>query len=237
MLTPTTEGPNPAPNTPTKKRRDQLPTSEVALAALATQAAAAWVANAELPPLLWLPKAEFTARAAAYAQGRDAADAAGDQRTPQARRLQELDQLLDKGLKYVKAYLAEAHDNDEGRAYYPEFGIVRENKTYGLPKARPERVKSLQKLLLALKAHNLDKQKYGTAHWQPLAQEYAQLVQASTDTAGQRSTKVSGKDQDEQQVRRALRALVHHLRANYPDTFEAQLRGFGFQKEKLLAKD
>lgn len=202
----------------------------MALSVLATTAADAWTTSA-LPPLLWLSKAEFTALTAAYAQGRDAADAAGDQRTPQSTRLKQLDKLFDKNLRYVKGYLAEAHDEDEGRSYYPEFGITRENKTYVLPRARAERVKALNKLLLALKAHDLDKKKYGTALWQPLVQEYAELVQASTDTAGQRSAKVSGKDQHEAQVRKALRALIHHLKANYPDTFEAQLRLFGFQKE------
>jgi hypothetical protein len=231
MLTPTTEGANAAPQQTTIRRTSQLPASDVALAALVTQAAAAWTAS-ELPALLWLPKADFAALAAAYAQGRDAADAAGDQRAPQSQRLKQLDTLLDKNLRYVKSYLAEAHDEDEGRSYYPEFGIVRENKTYGLPKARAERVKALQKLLLALPAHDLGKKKYGTAFWQPLAQEYAQLVQASTESAGQRSAKVSGKDQHEAQVRQALRALIHHLKANYPDTFEAQLRAFGFQKER-----
>ncbi|MBT9392962.1 hypothetical protein KLP40_07295 [Hymenobacter sp. NST-14] len=230
MLTPTTEGPNAAPQPSTIQRTSQLPASDVALSALATKAAEAWTTSA-LPPLLWLSKAEFTTLAAAYAQGRDAADAAGDQRTPQSQRLQQLDKLLDKHLRYVKGYLAEAHDEDEGRSYYPEFGITRENKAYSLPRARAERVKALNKLLLALVNHNLDKQKYGTAFWQPLAQEYTQLVQASTESAGQRSAKVSNKDQHEAQVRRALRALIHHLKANYPDTYQAQLRAFGFQKE------
>ena len=32
-------------------------------------------------------------------------------------------------------------------------------------------------------------------------------------------------------LRRALRALVHHLKANYPDTAEARLRAFGCRKE------
>lgn len=230
MLTPTTEGPNTAPKKTTIQRTSQLPASDVALSALATTAADAWTASA-LPPLLWLSKADFTALAASYAQGRDAADAAGDQRTPQSQRLQQLDKLFDKHLRYVKGYLAEAHDEDEGRSYYPEFGITRENKVYSLPRARAERVKALDKLLKALKAHDLDKKKYGTALWQPLVQEYAQLVQASAESAGQRSAKVSGKDQHEAQVRQALRALIHHLKANYPDTVAAQLRAFGFQKE------
>ena len=50
-------------------------------------------------------------------------------------------------------------------------------------------------------------------------------------TSGQRSGAVSQKDQGEAQVRKALRALIHHVKANFPDTWEAELRGFGFQKE------
>lgn len=220
-----------APGTPKPIRRtSQLPDAEVALAALATTVSAAWQTS-ELPDLLWLTKADLAAQAASFAAHRDAAETAGDTRTPQSKRLQALDKQLDKGLQFVKAYLAEEHDADEGRAYYPEFGIEKASGSYRLPTVRAERVKALDKLLAALKTHDFGKKKYGTAYWQPLATEYAQLVQASTATAGQRSGKVSAKGQGELQLRRALRALIHHIKANYPDTFEAQLRTFGFQKE------
>ncbi|QNH62618.1 hypothetical protein [Hymenobacter sediminicola] len=212
------------------RRTNQLPASEVALATLATTVAGAWQTS-ELPDLLWLSKEDLAAQAANFAQHRDAADAAGDTRTPQAKRLQALDKQVAKGLPFVKNYLAEEHEENEGRAYYPEFGIEKVDRKYTLPAARAERVKALGKLLLALKAHGFDKKKYGTAFWQPLATEYAQLVQDSTATAGERSSKVSAKGQGEQLLRKALGALIHHIKANYPDTFAAQLRAFGFQKE------
>lgn len=210
------------------RRRSQLPDSEVALAALATTVAKAWQAS-ELPELLWLTKADLAAQAEAFAQHRDAADAAGDARTPQSRRLKTLDTLLNAGLRYVKGYLAEAHDDET--AYYGEFGIEKANKKYGLPVGRSERVKAVIKLLAALEAHDFDKKKYGTAHWQPLLTEYKELVEQTTKTTGQRSGKVSSKSQVKKNVRKALQALIHHIKANYPDTFEAQLRAFGFQKE------
>ncbi|TGE27702.1 hypothetical protein [Hymenobacter metallicola] len=209
-------------------RASQLPTSAIALAEVATNAAKAWQAS-ELPALLWLTKADFAAQAAAFADSRDKADAAGDARTPQAKRLKALDKMLDKSLTYVKGYLAEA--NDDKTAYYGEFGIDKMGKNYRLPMARTERVKALDKLLLALKAHKFDKNKYGTAHWEPLVEEYKELVKDSTAATGQRSGKVSAKDQGEEQVRKALRALIHHIKAQFPDTFEAKLREFGFQKE------
>lgn len=212
------------------RRTSQLPSSEVALATLATTVAGAWQTS-ELPDLLWLSKADLAAQAADFAQHRDAADAAGDARAPQAKRLQALDKQFAKGLPFVKNYLAEEHEEDEGRAYYAEFGIEKEGGKYTLPAARAERVKAVQKLLTALKTHGFDKKKFGTAFWQPLTTEYAQLVQASTATAGERSSKVSAKSQGEQQLRKALGALIHHIKANFPDTFAAQLREFGFQKE------
>ncbi|TGE21284.1 hypothetical protein E5K00_13400 [Hymenobacter aquaticus] len=218
----------PAKPVKSAKRANQLPTNAIALAEVATNAAKAWQSS-ELPGLLWLTKADFASQAAAFADSRDEADAAGDARTPQSKRLKTLDTLLDKSLRYVKGYLAEA--NDDKTAYYGEFGIEKSGSTYRLPKARPERVKALGKLLKALKAHKFDKNKYGTAHWEPLVTEYKQLVQDSTDTSGERSGKVSTKDQGEEQVRKALRALIHHIKAQFPDTFEAKLREFGFQKE------
>ena len=226
MSTPTT--PAPAGTPKPIRRTSQLPETGVALAVLATTVAGAWQAS-ELPALLWLSKADLTTQAADFAKHRDDADMAGDQRTPQAQRLQALDKQLNKHLKFVKSYLAEAHEEDKGRAHYGEFGI--ETKRYTLPAARPERVKALGKLLAALKAHDFDKKKFGTAFWQPLATEYAALVQESTATAGERSSKVSAKGQGELQLRKALGALIHHIKANYPDTFAAQLRTFGFQKE------
>ncbi|MBT9393170.1 hypothetical protein KLP40_08335 [Hymenobacter sp. NST-14] len=212
------------------RRTSQLPASEVALAALATTVAGVWQTS-ELPDLLWLRKEDLAAQAADFARHRAAAEAASDQRTPQARRLQALDKELARGLSFVKNYLAEEHEENEGRAYYPEFGLVKEGGKYTLPAARAERLTALSKLLRALKTHGFDQKKYGTAFWQPLTQEYARLVQESTATAGERSRQVSAKGQGELQLRKALGALIHHLKAHYPDTFAAQLRAFGFQKE------
>ncbi|RYU81008.1 hypothetical protein [Hymenobacter persicinus] len=217
-----------APTKKSVKRANQLPDTALALSAVATTAAGAWT-NADLPGLLWLSKAEFSTAAGAFATACAAADAAGDARSPQSARLRALDKLLDKGLGFVKGYLHE--DKDDETAYYGDFGIEKLNKNYRLPKGRTERVVALGKLQAALVKYKYDKKKYGTAYWAPLATEYAALVQQSTGTAGERSGKVSDKVQGEQKLRKALRALIHHLKANYPDTFEAKLREFGFQKE------
>ncbi|TYZ08934.1 hypothetical protein FY528_12020 [Hymenobacter lutimineralis] len=225
---PASVAPSPTPAPKPVRRAKQLPDVALALSALATTAASKWQGD-ELPALLWLTKTDFAAQAAAFASACTAAEAAGDTRTPQAARLKALDTLLDKGLGFVKNYLEEEYENP--KAYYPEFGIEKFNKGYRLPKDRTERAAALTKLLAALVKYKFDKKKYGTAFWQPLATEYASLVSASTEAAGSRSGKVSTKVQGEEKVRKALRALIHHLKANYPDSFEARLREYGFQKE------
>ncbi|RTQ48520.1 hypothetical protein EJV47_16240 [Hymenobacter gummosus] len=219
-----------APTTKTVRRTAQLPTKAVPLGILATTVAGKWQAS-PLPPLLWLSKDDFAAQVAVFVASHKEADAAGNARSPQTKRLKALDKQFDSGLRYVKGYLEEEYDDHEG--YYGEFGIEKVGKKYVLPLSRPERVEALSKLLAALRKHKFDKKKYGVAYWQPLYDEYAPLVAATTETTGQRSGKVSQKDQGAAQVRKGLRSIIHHVKANYPDTWEAELRGFGFQKESF----
>ena len=219
--------------TPAKARKkDVLPTSQLALATLGTAAAKAWPA-AELPALLFVTKAAFAAQAAAYAASLGTADGAGDGLSPQSKRMKTLDKLITKNLNFVKGYLAEDHDEDGGEAFYAEFGIVREGKNFRLPAARTARALALGKLVAGLAAHQYDKKKFGTAFWQPIATEYAELAQASGEMRGAASEAVGQKNVLEEPLRVALRSLAGSIKANYPDedTQRGVLRAFGFQKE------
>ena len=220
----------PTPAKPNKKER--LPTSQLALATLGTAAAKAWLTS-ELPALLFVSKAAFTAQAAAYAASLDTADGAGDGLSPQSKRLKTLDKLISKNLGFVKGYLAEDHDVDGGEAYYAEFGIVREGKNFRLPAAHTARAGALGKLVAALTAHKYDKKKFGLALWQPIATEYAQLAKDSSEMRGTASKAVGQKNTLEAPLRVALGSLMLSIEANYPDedTQRGVLRAFGFQKE------
>lgn len=230
-MSPTTpDASAPTPAKPNKKER--LPTSQLALATLGTAAAKAWLVS-ELPALLFVSKAAFTAQAAAYAASLDTADGAGDGLSPQSKRLKTLDKLISKNLGFVKGYLAEDHDVDGGEAYYAEFGIVREGKNFRLPAAHTARAGALGKLVAALTAHKYDKKKFGVAFWQPIATEYAQLAKDSSEMRGTASKAVGQKNTLEAPLRVALGSLVLSIEANYPDedTQRGVLRAFGFQKE------
>ncbi|MDQ2771843.1 MAG: hypothetical protein M3Y54_15245 [Bacteroidota bacterium] len=111
---------------------------------------------------------------------------------------------------------------------------MREGKNFRLPTARTARAGALAKLVAALTAHKYDKRKFGTAFWQPIATEYAQLAKDSGELRGTASEAVGQKNALEAPLRVVLRALVLSIKANYPDV-DAQrgvLRAFGFQKER-----
>ena len=215
-----------------RNKKERLPTSELPLATLGQAAAKAWTTS-PLPALLFVSKAAFVGQAQAYFDSVGTADGAGDGLGPQAKRMKTLDKVVAKNLGFVKGYLAEDHDADGGESFYAEFGIVREGKNFRLPAARPARALALGKLVAALAAHKYDKRKFGVAFWQPIATEYAALVEAVGKTHGSASEAVGQKNALEAPLRTVLSALVLSIKANYPDVDEQKgvLRAFGFQKE------
>lgn len=222
------QAPDPSGNAPTYT--PNLPFGQLELGTLALNAAKAWQAS-ELGDLLWKTKAAFLTQAKAYVDSLDTADAAGDDRSPQARRLRELDKTIDKGVTLVKGYLAEDHEDDADEAYYDEFGLKTEGRNKRLPSARPARAKALAKLVKAIGAHGYDDRKYGKAFWTPIAKEYTDLVGKRTQTEGAASAETGKKNQQEKPLRKVLKALISLIKAHYPDTYKSVLREFGFQKE------
>jgi hypothetical protein len=57
------------------------------------------------------------------------------------------------------------------------------------------------------------------------------LLRAST-TDGQVAIKVGDKNELKTYLKKVLNALMLVIKGNYPDTYKAELRDWGFQKEK-----
>ncbi|MDB5269337.1 MAG: hypothetical protein JWP58_2377 [Hymenobacter sp.] len=156
---------------------------------------------------------------------------------PNTLRLQQLDDVIDgpkdkAKLKYVRKALALQYDEEnDGRAYYGEFGIVKVGSTYTLPRDRAERAEALNKLVKALTAHGLADSKYGVKFWQPIATDYNDLQPKAAKATGDRATEVVDKDGFVEQARAFLVAFLLLLEANYPKTYKAERRNFGFLKE------
>lgn len=230
MTTPSTTGAEGAATAPKakKKVKDVIPFGELELATLGLAAADAWDAS-PLPALLWCSKAQLRTAAVAFKASVGTAATAGQELSPAAARLAELDQLLDSSLKFVRNYLIETHETKaKAKAYYASFGLTPGGK---LRPARPARVEDLTRLVAALKASDYDKAKYGTAFWQPLLKEYAPLVETSASSRSDTSVQAGAKNTQEKPLRKMLRALRQHVKTNFPDTYAAEWRSFGYLKE------
>jgi len=223
------------PAAPAKRRTTRnLPDSAQALAELLTLATAEWENRPQLT-LSWITQAQATQLAADFQASIRTAGAAHDAVSPAVQRLAQLDALIDGAegkLKYVRKALALQYDEaNDGRAYYGEFGIEKTNGTYTLPRDRARRAEALRKLVAALPKHGLDGTKYGTAYWGPIAQEYSELQPKAAQATGARAAEVGDKNTLQEQAEAVLTALLLLLQANYPQTYKAERRQFGFLKE------
>lgn len=224
-----TPGAIPTPPKDTKpKTSPGIPVGELELATLGLKAADAWDTS-PLLPLLWCSKAQLRAAAVAFKASVKTADTAGDELGPAAQRLAELDLEINASLKFVRNHLIEAYGTKQkATAYYGTFGLGPDGK---LRPARPARAEDPAKLVAALKTSDYDKGKYGTAYWQPILAEYAPLATTSSAARSNSSAVVGSKNQLEEPLRKMLRALRQHVKTNFPDTYAAEWRSFGYLKE------
>ena len=231
-MTPAATGastPGTTPNAPkTPITSPGIPRGEFKLATLGLAAADAWDAS-PLLALLWCSKAQLRAAVVAFKASLKTTDAAGDELSPAAQRLGELDLLIDSSLKFVRNFLVETYDTKKkAKAYYGTFGLQPDGQ---MRAAHPARAEDLAKLVAALKTSGYDQGKYGTAFWKKILDEYKPLAATSSSARSSSSSEVGTKNLLEEPLRKMLRALRQHIKTNFPDTYAAEWRSFGYLKE------
>ena len=227
-MLPSTPGAEGSPTPKKSKTKDVIPAGELELATLGLAAADAWDVS-PLLPLLWCGKAQFRAAAVDFKASVKTADTSGDDLSPAAQRLAELDEQVESSLKFVRNFLLETYDTKKkAKAYYGTFGLEPDGQ---MRTAHPARVEDLAKLVAALKTSGYDQSKYGTAFWKKILDEYKPLVTTSSGARSDTSTTAGTKNLLEEPLRKMLRALRQHIKTNFPDSYAAELRSFGYLKE------
>ena len=97
---------------------------------------------------------------------------------------------------------------------------------------RNKRKDAFPLILDAIVKHGFGDEKYGTGFWQTTAESYVALMDQASKVDGTVSNKVSSKNELRKTIVKTHNALIYLLRANYPDTYKAVIREWGFQKEK-----
>jgi hypothetical protein len=233
--------PNLSTASPAKVRRPKtrnIPKGGKAFSEVFDLAVAEWGQRPFLT-LQWTTQAKAAVLAKNLRESLRDTAAAADAISPQARRLAELDLLIDGSketgkLKYVKKALALQYDDEnDGLPYYGEFGIEKIGSAYTLPHDRGQRAEALLKLVkaIALPKHGLADGKYGAAFWKKISDEYNDLQPKAARATGTRATEVSDKDQLRTEAEAIFVSLLLLIEANYPKTYKAERRKFGVLKE------
>jgi hypothetical protein len=137
-----------------------VPTNDAALAEVAQAAGTMWATEPTLT-LRWLPQADYAAATTQFVQELQGKRAAAADLSPQVQRLEELDNELEEGLRFLKSYVQEeAGSKAAAEAQYSSYGLQRRKKGgFSLPKDRGERLEALKTLVAKVQSGR----KYGTA--------------------------------------------------------------------------
>lgn len=215
----------------TAKSKGTVPVADVDFGNVATNVAAKWNATPGIS-LGWTTASEFATQAAAYNTQLSQRNQVGGGRPQITRALKKSVRIMDDALAYVKGYIIDKYKKDAASSYYPAFGIEHKNDKYVLPRDRNKRLASLELMLQGLLDNGFGAKEYGTAFWTDIKMQYASLVSQASFTDGIISSRVSSKNTLKASLKKTLNSLITVIKANYPDTYKAELRTWGFQKEK-----
>jgi uncharacterized FlaG/YvyC family protein len=213
-----------------KTSKGLLPRKESDLAALANNVSESWKKEPRFV-LFWTTQAEFATQAANFSNLHTSSKEAKGDRSPITQSLKKIDENIEKGLKYVKGYIKDKYE-DSAIAHFAKYGIDKVAGAYIVPKDRDKRKTALGMLINALEADGFADKKYGKVYFENIKTEYDKLVNEVSSVSKNITTHVDSKKTLRDTIEKTLMALRLLIQANYPDSFGAQLRIFGFQKEK-----
>ena len=213
------------------KKAGNTPAKDADLGNLGLNVANHWKTNPQLT-LLWITSAQHETNVTSYNASLLERNSTGGGRGEISKKLSALDREIDLGISAIKGYLVYKYEKNQAPSYYPQFGIAYKGKTFLLPRDRNKRNDALPLIVAAIAKHGFGNEKYGSDFWQQLTVSYQALLEKAVNIDGTVSVKVSVKNELRKTLVETHNALVHVLKANYPRTWKAVLREWGFQKEK-----
>lgn len=181
--------------------------------------------------LLHSTQSAFAAMAASYNSNLGVRNSTSGKRPALTGQLDAADKQIDKGIGKLKLYLKDKYE-ENATAYYAAFGIEYKRNAYRFPDDREKRLATLKQVIASVEAEGFADKAYGKEFWTELEGRYEQLLSSAKGSDGTVSIKTSGKNKLKQDLAVVLNSLIFLIKANYPDTWRAELRSWGFQKEK-----
>ncbi len=219
--------------TPEKKthKKSRMPRTDIDLGSVAKQVAATWAENDWLK-LKWTTQAEFQTIVDQYTVELSGRMQAGATRPALTAALKDLSTELDIGMRFVKAYLFDKY-GAKAKDHYYAFGLVRLGKgAMLLPRDQNQKAEALAITLQAITSEGFDDKQYGKTYWLENTNAYNALLLQAKNIDGNVASIVGHKNEYRNDVARTLNSIILALQAHYPDNYIAEIRSWGFQKEK-----
>jgi hypothetical protein len=208
-----------------------LPVAQHDLMTLAENVSKKWIDTPVLT-LLWTNPVDFKKLVQEFRIFLESRVEAGSGRSSQTQTLKDLDKQINKAVEEIKLAILVKFGKDKGRAYYSEFGISKQGSAYKIPNDRNMRLSALSLFVKAVRNHGLKVVGFDEAFFDTILPAYNEAFEASQKTDSTVAVNVSNKNDLRRQVEAVLNALHGLIRINYPNTYEGELRSWGFQKEK-----
>ena len=220
---------------PTKPKKNKnksfLPTAQFDLLNLAESVANKWAENPQLT-LMWVKVEDFKKTVIEYRTFLEQRVEAGSGRGSQTQTLNDLDKQINQAVIETKTAIMAKFGSAKGKAYFGEFGIVKQSGGFRLPADRNQRTNALSLFVKAVKTHSLQVAGFDSTFFDSILDAYTEAFKATKKTDSVISTSVGNKNDLRKQVETVLSALNTLIKVNYPNTSDGELRGWGFQKEK-----
>ena len=215
-----------------KKSKSNITKKDADLGTLAKNVANSWQNRKEIS-LIWKSSADFFQEANNYTEALSSKKNTKKDRPKITSDLNTCNKAIDAGIVKIKKYIdADANNAKDAQATYAKFGIIRSNKSFQLPIDRDSRQQALKLILPALTELSYGNKEKGKAYFTPLIAEYNTLIDQASETDKLVSGMVGNKNVQKENVTKVLNALIHAIKANYPDTHKSEIKAWGFQKDK-----
>jgi len=213
-----------------KTSKSNIPANDTDILAVLECLLPKW--NEVLMPIVWMQKSRMQQLYVDYRYLSFNRRSTGASRGSLTEQLNNIDDEIDEAIEFVKNRVAERMKSKSSAvASYKELGIIKGRK-YTLPEGREDRLAALEMLVKALAEYNFQDTEYGIEYWNDVRSRYDALLKQTRINDGTVSLNVGTLNEMRAEIKKFNGCFISIVKGNYPETWKAQLRYFGFQKEK-----
>lgn len=213
------------------RKTNTVPAKQSAILDLAESVAQKWL-NHQNITLQWIKAEEFNTLVQEFRTSLEQRIQVGSGRQSKTKQLKNLDTTINKAVEELKIAVLGKFGKEDGKSYFNEFGIVKINKAFKFPSERTQRQQALSTMIFSVEKYKLNVTNYSLEALKDIQTQYNALTAEAKNIDSTVSSEVGTKNELIKQIEKVLNALIYVIKGNYPDTYQAELRAWGFQKEK-----